>query len=96
MNTPSRRILLQRGFQALVALAVAPLAVARARAAASCSEAASESLRTSLNYKDVAPSATQSCSLCAFFTAGAACGNCTIMSDKVSAAGHCDSWSAKS
>jgi len=95
MKTPSRRAILRRGLQVLSALAVAPLAIGRASAAASCSNASSESLRASLNYKDASPSPAQSCSACAFFTAGGNCGNCSIMSDKVNPKGHCDSWSAK-
>ncbi len=96
MKTPTRRTILRRGLQALSALAMAPLAIERASAAASCSDASSESLRASLNYKDAAPVPAQSCSACAFFTAGGKCGNCSIMSDKVDPKGHCDSWSAKS
>ena len=96
MKTPARRAVLRRGLQALSALAAASLAIGRAGAAASCSDASSESLRASLNYKDIAPAPAQSCSACAFFTAGGKCGNCSIMSDKVDPKGHCDSWSAKS
>lgn len=72
-----------------------PLSMRRA-VAASCSDPASESLRTSLNYTEASPSATQTCSACAFFTAVADCGNCSIMSDKVNPKGHCDSWAARS
>jgi hypothetical protein len=96
MKTPSRRTVLRRGLQALCAFAVAPLLIGRAGAAASCSDASSESLRASLNYKDIAPVPAQSCGACAFFTAGGKCGSCSIMSDKVDPKGHCDSWSAKS
>jgi hypothetical protein len=95
MKSPTRRAILRRGLQVLSALAVAPLTIERAGAAASCSDASSESLRASLNYKDASPVPAQSCSACAFFTAGGKCGNCSIMSDKVDPKGHCDSWSAK-
>jgi hypothetical protein len=95
MKNPTRRAVLRRGLQVLSALAVAPLAMERVGAAASCSDASSESLRASLNYKDASPVPAQSCSACAFFTAGSKCGNCSIMSDKVDPKGHCDSWSAK-
>jgi hypothetical protein len=94
MKNPTRRAILRRGLQVLSALAAAPLAIERAGAAASCSDASSESLRASLNYKDASPVPAQSCSACAFFTAGK-CGNCSIMSDKVDPKGHCDSCSAK-
>lgn len=95
MKAPTRRAILRGGLQVLSALAVASLAVERARAAASCSDASSESLRASLNYKDASPVPAQSCRACAFFTAGGKCGNCSIMSDTVNPKGHCDSWSAK-
>jgi hypothetical protein len=96
MKTPTRRTVLHRGLQALSAFAVAALVTGRAGAAASCSDASSESLRASLNYKDTAPVPAQACSACVFFTAGGKCGSCSIMSDKVDPKGHCDSWSAKS
>jgi hypothetical protein len=95
MHNVSRRVILRRGIQALSVAALMPLSM-RPALAASCSDSASESLRTSLNYKEESPSPAQTCSACAFFTAAGACGNCTIMSDNVSPKGHCDSWSAKS
>ena len=91
----NRRTVLRRGVKMLVALSVAPLAVARAHAAL-CSTEASESLRASLNYKDASPISTQTCSLCAFYEAAGKCGSCSIMSDSVNPKGHCDSWAAKS
>jgi hypothetical protein len=96
VKTPTRRAILRRAFELVSALIVARLATGRASASASCSDASSESLRASLNYKDASPVPGQSCSACAFFTAGGNCGNCAIISDKVNAKGHCDSWSAKS
>ena len=96
MEKPGRRVIMRRAVQTLCAFSLLPLA-ARANAAVSCSDPASESLRASLNYKDSAPSPGQSCSACTFFTAGAkpSCGNCTIMNDQVNPKGHCDSWTAK-
>jgi hypothetical protein len=67
-------------------------------AAGTCTDAASEGLRSSLHYADVAADPKQACSACAFFNAENAhppCGNCTIMSGPVDSKGHCDSWSAK-
>jgi hypothetical protein len=91
----NRRAILRRGIQVLSIAALVPLTM-RSALAASCSDPASESLRTSLNYKESSPIAAQTCSACAFFTIAGACGNCTIMSDNVNPQGHCDSWAAKS
>ena len=91
-----RREVLRSGLQVLATVAALPLAVARVRAAQSCVEPASESLRASLHYADPAPVAAQSCSTCGFFEPGKApCGNCMIMSGPVGSSGHCDSWAAK-
>lgn len=71
---------------------------ARANAATACSSPASESLRASLGYKDTSPRPAQPCSACSFFTAAdakASCGDCMILSDKVNARGHCESWSPR-
>jgi hypothetical protein len=95
MSATSRRAILRHGVQALAALSLAPLAVRQAQAAASCSTDASESLRESLNYKEPSTVAAQSCSACSFYTAAGNCGSCSIMSDKVSPNGHCDSWAPK-
>lgn len=95
MSTTSRRTILRRGVQALAAASLAPLVVRQAQAAASCSTDASESLRESLNYKEPSPMAAQNCSTCSFYTAAGNCGSCSIMSDKVSPKGHCDSWAPK-
>jgi hypothetical protein len=94
----ARRDIVRRGVQILSALSILPLAVRRANAAASCSDASSESLRASLHYTEAAPKAAQSCSVCSFFSAEPkqSCGNCAIMNDRVNPKGHCDSWSAKS
>jgi len=80
-----------------VPLGVAGIALARAaRAAGSCVEPDSESLRASLNYVNPAADAAAACAHCAFFTAdpaGGACGACKIMAGPVDSTGHCDSFS---
>ena len=85
---------MRRGLQLVAAVGIAPFAIQRARAA-SCSTEASESLRASLNYTEIAANAKQACGRCVFFTAGGSCGNCSIMSDTVNPKGHCESWAAK-
>ena len=93
----SRRLLLRRALQLTTALAAAPVLVRAAKAADSCVDPQSESLRASLHYASVSPVAGQNCGACGFFTAAqGGCGNCVIMSGPVDATGHCDSWSAKS
>jgi hypothetical protein len=58
--------------------------------------ASDQSLRQSLQYRDVSPNAAQRCSGCAFFKGGdASCGHCEMLSGIVSATGHCASWSAR-
>jgi hypothetical protein len=94
-STTSRRTILRHGVQALAALSLVPLAARQAQAAAACSTETSESLRESLNYQEPAPVAAQNCAACSFYTAAGNCGNCSILSDKVSPQGHCDSWAAK-
>ena len=95
MDEMPRRALLRRILQVSVSLAVAPAAL---RAAESCVDPASESLRTSLHYSNPSPKSGETCSGCGFFGGDgkAACGNCQIMSGPVDAGGHCDSWAAKS
>jgi hypothetical protein len=90
----SRRLLLQA-----VPLGLAGFAFARAaRAAESCTQPESESLRASLNYAATAADPAAACAHCAFFTAGpaGACGSCTILGGPVDATGHCDSFSPPS
>ena len=77
---------------------IVPRIVLTARAADSCVDPASESLRSSLRYASTTPKTDEPCKRCAFFTADAArtaCGNCQIMSGPVDEKGHCDSWAAK-
>jgi hypothetical protein len=77
---------------------VAPSGVRQAAAADSCVDAASESLRTSLNYANPSPDGSRTCAGCAFFTRDEsvpACGRCTIMSSPVDAGGVCDSWAGR-
>lgn len=95
----SRREVIRRVVRILPAFSLLPFAGASARAAESCGDPTSESLRSSLHYADSAQNPTQSCSACTFFTAGDAaqsCGKCVIMSGPVNPKGHCDSWTARS
>lgn len=99
MDELPRRVLLRRVLQFTGALAIVPRVFGTAAAAESCTDPASESLRTSLHYASVSPRAGETCSGCGFFTPDAgktACGNCQIMSGPVDEKGHCDSWAAKS
>jgi high potential iron-sulfur protein len=94
----TRRRIVQMGMQ-IASIGALPLGVMSAKAADTCSDAASEGLRTSLHYTAAGPDPAQTCSACAFFSkddASQACGKCTIMSGPVNPKGHCDSWSAKS
>ena len=93
MTTLTRRQLL---------LGAAPLGAAAitfagtARAAESCVQPDSESLRVSLNYVTTAADASAACAHCAYFTAdpaGAGCGACQILGGPVDETGHCDSFS---
>jgi len=98
MHEPPRRVLLRRILQFTASLALAPAAVQTAESAEACVDPASESLRSSLNYSNPSAKSGETCSGCAYFSAGAAksaCGNCQIMSGPVDAGGHCDSWSAR-
>jgi hypothetical protein len=57
-----------------------------------------QSMRQSLAYTDAAADSNKVCNGCSYFSASerAGCGQCLIMQGTVSAAGHCDSWTAKS
>jgi High potential iron-sulfur protein len=53
-------------------------------------------LRKSVEYRDLSSDDKKTCRDCTFFKAGAeGCGTCQILSGRVSAAGHCTSWSAR-
>jgi hypothetical protein len=94
----TRRRIVQMGMQ-IVSIGALPLGVMSAQAADTCTDAASEGLRSSLHYTPAAPDPAQTCSGCAFFSqddASQVCGKCTIMSGPVNPKGHCDSWSMKS
>ena len=97
MDKLGRRVVLRRGVQLLAAVLLLPLVAGRARAAKSCVDPSSESLRESLHYTDMTPDPAEPCKACGFFTgeANSNCGPCMIMSGPVHANGHCDSWSAK-
>jgi len=89
----TRRGLLQGTFALGLAGSALPFT---GRAAGSCVEDASQSLRASVNYVAPAPDPASACARCAFFTAdpaGGGCGNCQILSGSVDATGHCDSFS---
>jgi hypothetical protein len=84
--------------QFAASFAIAPVALQAAPAAEACVDPASESLRSSLHYSNPSAKSAETCSGCAFFSAGAAksaCGNCQILSGPVDAGGRCDSWAAK-
>ena len=94
---PTRRHIVRLGMQ-IVSVCALPLGVLRAKAADTCTDTASEGLRTSLHYTAAAPDPKQACGGCAFFSQDDAkqpCGNCMIMSGPVNPKGHCDSWSMK-
>ncbi len=98
MNTIPRRSLLRRAFGLAAGTALAPTLVPFARAADSCTDPSSESLRESISYTSVAPDPESSCASCAFFTPDAAtagCGYCEILSGPADAGGHCESWSPR-
>jgi hypothetical protein len=93
----TRRQIVRLGMQ-VAAVCVLPLAAARAKAADSCTDPASEGLRSSLHYTAVSPNPKETCSACAFFgqdNPKDTCGKCMILSGPADAKGHCDSWSAK-
>lgn len=96
MTGLTRRQLLLRA----VPLGLAGFALSRgARAAGSCVQPESESLRASLNYVSASADAAATCAHCAFFTAGpagGACGGCKILGGPVDSTGHCDSFSPPS
>lgn len=99
MEKLPRRAVIRRGLQVISAFSLLPLVAGRAKAAESCVEVSSESLRNSLNYSDPAPNPETPCKGCGFFTADGekpSCGHCVIMSGPVSATAWCESWSAKS
>lgn len=98
MNDIARRSFLRKTAQIAASMVIAPQLIPLARAAESCADPASESLRVSMNYVAKAADPAQSCESCGFFAqdaAAPACGNCDIMSGPVDAAAHCDSWSPK-
>lgn len=98
MKKVGRRFVLRAGAQVVLAVPLVSLLAGRAKAAESCVDHASESLRESLHYVAITPDAAKPCKACAFFKSedASACGPCDILSGPVDATGHCDSWSAKS
>jgi len=91
----SRRKVLESGLLLVPAVALAP---SLAKAAGACADA-TDSLRASLHYTEMAPDPKMTCSACGFFEPDAksatACGNCKIFNGPANPKGHCDSWSAK-
>jgi hypothetical protein len=103
MKLISRRKLLKRGIRvSLTGMAVTSMARIAAAADKVCADPkqmddGQTSMRKSLNYVEMSPDQSKTCSVCGFFQAGGdGCGTCMIFSGPVSPKGHCDSWSAKS
>ena len=101
----SRRKLLERSLQLplcgalLASAATVQTALAADKVCADPSKmtADQKGLRETLNYVEKAPDAKMSCGTCGFFQpSGDGCGTCMIFTGPANAAGHCDSWSAKS
>jgi hypothetical protein len=94
----ARRDIVLLGVRIVSAFALIPLFVTESNAADTCTDPASEGLRSSLHYTNAAPDPKQACNGCAFFSeenAKQGCGNCMIMSGPVNKNGHCDSWAMK-
>lgn len=98
MTDQRRRYFLQRAIGLIPIVYFAPALLQQARAAASCVDPDSESLRTSMHYVAKSSDANKECGTCGFFTPSdpKSCGECQIMSGPVDFTGHCDSWSPKS
>lgn len=97
VNDLSRRNAIRALLQGAAALAATPL-LARAAAAESCADPASESLRASMNYAAVSADPAKTCNGCAFYASDdslQSCGHCTIMSGHVDEGAVCDSWAAR-
>jgi hypothetical protein len=102
----SRRKLLERSLQiplgGVLLAAMATKASTAQAADKACVDmehldAGQKSIRESLNYVNKSPHPNMTCGQCGFFEAkGDGCGNCMIFTGPAAAAGHCDSWSAKS
>jgi hypothetical protein len=94
----TRRSIVRLGVRVVSTYTLLPYVV-RARAADTCTDTASQFLRSSLHYTAAAPDSAQACSGCAFFSQDVTdkpCGKCQIMGGSVNSKGHCDSWSKKS
>ncbi len=96
MNELPRRKAVLHGLQIALAATLWPLVSDRAQGGAACVNAASESMRSALEYTDPAPDSAQACINCGFFTMDKSpCGNCMLVKGPVSSTGHCHSWSDK-
>lgn len=106
-NCLSRRTVLIRGMQ-LPAAGFVALAFGAcdqnesAGTASSCVDAdllsqGELSLRKSLKYVENHENPNETCSQCAYFTAGqnSGCGNCQILNGPANSNGHCSSWSKR-
>jgi hypothetical protein len=93
-----RRSLLTFGIRVSLALAFAH---GRTAVAETCTDpddlsGADVALRKSVEYTDLSSDDRKTCRGCTFFKTGTGgCGTCQILSGRVSAAGHCTSWSAR-
>ena len=102
VSSISRRKLLERGVQisvggALVAAAGSAAAADKVCADPKAMDSGQKSIRMSLNYTEMSPDQSKTCSMCGFFTPdNAGCGTCMIFTGPANPHGHCDSWSAKS
>ena len=92
-----RRALLTFGIRVSLAIAFAHGSTVVAE---SCTDpddlsGADLALRKSVEYTDLSSDDKKTCRGCTFFKTGTGgCGTCQILSGRVSAAGHCTSWSA--
>ncbi len=96
-DRPRRKAICQL-LQSIAVVVMAPAGARAVLAAESCSDPASESLRTSLNYSSVSADAAKACGGCGFYTGDESkqgCGNCVIMSGHVDETGVCDSWAMR-
>ena len=102
MSSISRRKLLERGVQISVAGAAVATAADAVAAEKLCADpkamdSGQKSIRMSLNYTEMSPDQTKTCSVCGFFSSTPdGCGQCQIFTGPANPKGRCDSWSQKS
>ncbi len=98
MTILPRRAAIRQLLQSIAVIVIAPAGARAGLAAESCTDPASESLRTSLNYSSVSADPSKACVGCGFFASDESkqgCGNCVIMSGQVDETGVCDSWAMR-